>query len=70
MILSGEQFRHGQFIDEQYGEWTAKMLHDMAVSDLKVQDYEILETIQHYYKRCFELGIDYKPKKQFMEASQ
>jgi len=66
MILSGEQYKHWQYIDKLYWEWTAQMLHDLAVSDTKVTDSEILETIQHYYKKCFELGIDYKPKKQFL----
>lgn len=65
MILSGEQYKHWQYIDEEYGEGTAKMIQDIAIKVDKVTDAEILETIQHYYKKCFELGIDYQPKKQF-----
>lgn len=66
MILSGEQYKHGQYIDKTYWPWTAQILHDLATSNNKVTDSEILETIQHYYKKCFELWIDYKPKKQFL----
>jgi len=70
MILSGEQYKHGQYIDNLYWHWTAQMLHDLAVSDTKVSDWEILETIQHYYQKCFERWIDYKPKKQFLWTSK
>lgn len=69
MILSGEQYKHWQYINNKYWDWTAQMLHDIAVWPLKITDSEILETIQHYYKKCFELGIDYKPKKQFLWTS-
>lgn len=66
MILSGEQYKHWQYIDEKYGQGTAKMIHDLAVSTDKVTDSDILETIQHFYRLCFEIWVDCKPKKQFI----
>lgn len=66
MILSGEQFKHWQYINEIYTPAHAITLHSLAISSHKTTDYEILETIQHYYKLCFEIWIDYKPKKQFL----
>lgn len=64
----GEQYLHSLYVDKQYGNWTAQMLKEEALKIDKVTDSEILETIQHYYKLCFELGIDYKPKKQFNQT--
>ncbi len=70
MILSGEQYRHWQYIDKEYWHWTAWLIHTMAISNEKVSDDEILETIQHYYRKCFELWIDYKPKKQYVQTNE
>ena len=66
MLLSGEQFKHAQYIDTIHWKWTVAGLEAMTNFTTKMQDSEILEIIQHYYKKCFELGIDYKPKKQFL----
>lgn len=69
MFLSWEQYAHWQFIAWKYWFEFPWLIRSLAESSHKVQDSEILETIQHYYKLCFELGIDYKPKKQFLWTS-
>lgn len=69
MILSGEQYKHWVYIDKLYQADVANTLYHLAMETDKVTDSEILETIQHYYKLCFELWIDYKPKKQFYETT-
>lgn len=70
MLLSGEQYKHSQFIDEKYWKWTTAWLEAMTIWTDKISDSEILETIQHYYKQCFEMWLDYKPKKQFLNTPQ
>lgn len=66
MILSGEQYKHWRYIDALYQADVANTLYWLAMETEKVPDSEILETIQHYYKLCFELWIEYKPKRQFL----
>lgn len=68
MILSGEQYAHALYIDKKYWPWTASMIQKMAQWTEKITDHELIETILHYYHLCFELGIDYKPKKQYYET--
>lgn len=65
---SGEQYSHALFIDKTYGAWTAWMIQKMANSTDKITDHELIETILHYYKKCFDLWIDYKPKKQYCQS--
>lgn len=60
-----EQYKHAQFIDDKYWVGTAQKIHDMAMSTDKISDSELLETIQNLYRLCFELWLEYSPKKQF-----
>lgn len=66
MLLSGEQYKHWKFIDAKYGNSQADFITIFANWTAKIEDSEILETIQKYYRKCFELGIECKPKKQFL----
>ena len=66
MILKWMQYEHSFYVDKVHGKWTAEKIRQLSMSIDKVTDSEILETIQHYYQKCFELWIDYKHKKQFL----
>lgn len=67
---SGEQYSHSIFIDNWH--WIEKpsiIIQNEAMKTDKIHDAEILAIIQHYYKECFEIGIDCKPKKQFTNTT-
>ena len=71
MLLSWEQYKHWKFIDDTYGNTTiwlsmSEYLHEQAMRTDKIPDDEILTTIQTFYRKCLHFGIDYKPKKQFL----
>lgn len=72
MLLSGEQYKHWKYLDEKYSGkfWKfplmSEWLYDCAMKTEKTTDEDILVTIRNLYTKCFELGIDYKPKKQFI----
>lgn len=70
MLLSGEQFKHSEFLCKTIWWPAMARMILMTNSTDKITDSEILETIQHYYKLCFKLWIDYKPKRQFLNTTQ
>ena len=70
MLLSWEQWKHASFINRTYWPDRADLISIFASWTAKIEDSEILETIQHYYKKCFEMWLDYKPKKQYILSQE
>ena len=66
LYWSWEQYKHSVYINHNYFPTTADFITELSTKTDKTTDSELLSTIQHYYRKCFELGIEYKPKKQFL----
>lgn len=67
---SWEQVLFARRIDETYWQGTAEAIEILARQVSTVTDDDILAIIQKYYKILEENNIDYKPKKQFLQATQ
>lgn len=67
---SGEQYLHSLHVDKLYWPWQSAYLQAQAFTAHKTSDDDILDIINHYYRKCFAEGIDYTPKKYFIQQSE
>ncbi len=52
---AGEQYAHGVYIDRTYGVNTAIQIQKIASYTFKIPDHDLINTILHYYGRCFDM---------------
>jgi len=50
----GEQWLHGRYIDQKYGEGTAERLYERTKTKRKFSDAELIQLEKHYKKKVDE----------------